>query len=83
MLMSAKNDQTKLIVKADIDILVLQRSDPTLVVGKEPVMVDPRTGEPRSFREVTAKEMKEKREHERDGYVLRHTAIEILLNKEV
>ncbi len=82
VLNSEKNRLTKEITKLDIDILVLERTDPKLQVGKKVAAVNPQTGQPMSYAAVTAKEMLEESRTDREGHLERMKAVEILMSKE-
>lgn len=78
VLISEKNAIVKKITVADIDILVMERSDPDMQVGRKQGPLGP-NGQPMSYIAVTAREMLASKQKDREGYVVRLNAIEILL----
>lgn len=72
VLISEKNAVVKSMTKVEIDISVLERVDPDLVVAQKRIT-------PNSVKEITAKEMLEDKRQEYDDFKKRFDIIEMLL----
>jgi hypothetical protein len=78
ILISEQNAVLTKATKLDIDITVLERTDPELTVAREQMA---QVGNTASFREVKAKEMLEKYRHDREGLQKRLDVITLLLKE--
>lgn len=81
VLMAERNKCVKFIVEKEVDIRVMEQTDPTLVIGRKPGAMG-QNGQPMSYVQVTAKEMLTMDKKERDGKIARLRAIDELLKEE-
>ena len=81
ILISEKNKTLTDMVKLDINIAVLERTDPDTVVAKKTTKTDEQ-GNVTAYSPITAKQMLESSRQDRAGKTIRINVIETLMKKD-